>query len=46
MLPVETLLKSLQAESPGSAEQPRQLTMPSTQPPAMPILGPAAAPKN
>ena len=46
MLPIETLLKSLQAESPGSAEQPRQLTAPSTQPPAMPVLGPAAAPKN
>ena len=46
MLPIETLLKSLQAESPASAEQPRQLTAPSTQPPAMPVLSPAAAPKN
>jgi len=41
-LPVETLLRSLQAESPANGEQP--LAFP--QAPAAPMLSPAAAPKK
>ncbi|HEY2846007.1 MAG TPA: type II and III secretion system protein, partial [Bryobacteraceae bacterium] len=41
-LPVETLVKSLQAESPANADQP----FPSPQIPAAPMIAPASAPKK
>jgi len=44
VIPIEILLKSLQAGSPAN-EQPR-LVAPSTQRPAAPMLAPATAPKN